>query len=402
MGIPARASPDRSVFFVSDHRYRWYGLEMIRELVLENFRGHESTKVQLEQFTLLVGDNGVGKTSTLESIRFLSGILRGEQPRDLPEDQASGLARSRRSGTVSVRVDGWLAGDRTWWLKLDAAELTESDLIEVSWQIAGSGEYSVKVLDLKSKGSLYETYPPLEIGIHLLDTELLEFEARLLAAPSTSDDEVPRIGTDGRGLATALQHLKVTDQKRFEQFQLAARAVVPNLEEVLFTRVKQTRKRIEQVRVENEIIELPRTEPFIAEGLSFRFLGTDALPASCASEGTLLALGLLAYLHMPNAPRLVLIDDIDHGFHPRAQGELVRAIRAVLAAQPDAQVIATSHSPYLVDAFEPKEVVVLSREEAGGGKVLARRLADHPDKKLVRSLTTGEFLTASGKGWFGL
>lgn len=371
---------------------------MIRKILMQNYRGHERTEVPLEQFTLLVGDNGVGKTSTLGAPQFVDGVLRREIT-DLLEI-VPGLVRSGATPPMALRLEGD-SREGDWWLEVRTDDLTKNDAIEVRWWVANGGEYSVKVRDLGENKGLYKDFPPPLILEQFSPATPIELEFDKLEAASTSEEVQPRIAANGGGLATALLYLKVTDYERFLRFQVACRNVVLNLEEILFERVKQNRKRIEHVRVENELIEIPRTEPFIADGLMLRFKGTEPLPAYCASEGTLLTIGLLAHLYMPHGPRLILIDDLDKGLHPRAQAELAKAIRLVLKDRPDAQVVATTHSPYLVDAFSSDEVVVLSRQEGNGG-VTARCLSSHPDRKLTKTLTTGEFLNSSGTDWFGL
>jgi predicted ATPase len=129
-----------------------------------------------------------------------------------------------------------------------------------------------------------------------------------------------------------------------------------------------------------------------------KFADGAVLPAHAASEGTLMAIALLAAVHSSAPPDVVLLDDIDRGLHPRAQGELVRALRAAQETSPGTQIIATSHSPYLVDHFSPDEIVVLSRQDKTRD-VIARRLSEHPDERLRKAMTAGEFLNASGWYW---
>lgn len=53
------------------------------------------------------------------------------------------------------------------------------------------------------------------------------------------------------------------------------------------------------------------------------FEGAGWTPAALLSDGTLLAMGLLAKLHDPGRPRLLLLDDIERGLHIETQAALV-------------------------------------------------------------------------------
>jgi predicted ATPase len=164
------------------------------------------------------------------------------------------------------------------------------------------------------------------------------------------------------------------------------------------------RKRVEQqvprtLTVEGQKVIVQDKEMIITDELVLDFEDAAALPAHTASEGSLIALGILAALHGPARAQIVLIDDLERGLHPKAQRDLVGGIRAALDMAPDTQVVATTHSPYLVDALEPDEVVVLGRGR--DGVIAAKRLSDHPKARLLDALTTGEFWTAEGEEWVG-
>jgi predicted ATPase len=135
----------------------------------------------------------------------------------------------------------------------------------------------------------------------------------------------------------------------------------------------------------------------MADELVLDFKDAPGLPAHAASEGTLIVLGILCAMFSPSHPNLILLDDIDRALHPKAQHDLVAGIRTALAAAPNLQIVATTHSPYLVDALQPEEVVVLARRQDGA--VAAKRLSEHPKARMLDVLTTGEFWTAEGEDW---
>jgi predicted ATPase len=215
-----------------------------------------------------------------------------------------------------------------------------------------------------------------------------------------SDSEIPVVGLDGSGLATALKELKANDEARFDAFRTAVRQVIPLVEDFRFARRKRLETRARHIRVEDQMVEVPQPHTVILDELLIRFAGTGFVPARAASEGTLITLALLAALFTTQSvSRLLLIDDLDQGLHIEAQDQLVQALRRILEQQPEVQIIATAHSPYLVDHFSPDEVVVLRRTDVGQ-PIQATRLSEHPDT-VLREFKTGEALVATGKDWFG-
>jgi putative ATP-dependent endonuclease of OLD family len=55
---------------------------MIKKVKIENFRSIKSQEIELNNYTILIGDNGTGKTSVLEAVNyalspsFLSGRIK--------------------------------------------------------------------------------------------------------------------------------------------------------------------------------------------------------------------------------------------------------------------------------------------------------------------------------------
>src|SRR6185295_8080736 len=126
--------------------------------------------------------------------------------------------------------------------------------------------------------------------------------------------------------------------------------------------------------------------------------GARQVPASALSEGTLLTLGLLTALTLQPGSPLVLIDDLERSLHPKALSDLITQIRAVQEQRPGLQIVATSHSPYLIDCVEADEVLLTSLDESGYSVV--RRLTDHPEYERWRGLMApGEFWSSVGEEW---
>ena len=97
---------------------------------------------------------------------------------------------------------------------------------------------------------------------------------------------------------------------------------------------------------------------------------------------------MLTLAYLPDPPPIVGFEEPDRGIHPR----LLRDVRDALyrLAYPESigekrqpvQVIATTHSPYLLDLFRdhPEEIVVAQKEDSN---VRFQRLSDMPEIKEI-------------------
>ncbi|WP_437929576.1 ATP-binding protein [Sorangium sp. So ce291] len=358
---------------------------MLTELSLHQYRAHTATRIPLQQLTVLVGPNAVGKSSVLEALYLLGRAIEAEESKEPVFTGARDLRwLVRRGATEPMRVQ--LKGRRQdapiWRIWLDSLSAG------VAFDVDGPA-----ALDEDGGAFLHESV----VGRTLRSAVTLRLDSKRLAEPSISEEEVPGLREDGYGLATVLSTMKLTSTGRFKELEDAACRIVPTLRGIGFKRTRIERQGTRALTLEGQKVLVQEKEVAVADELVLSFVDATGLPAHAASEGTLIVLGILAALYGPASPRLLMLDDIERALHPRAQQELIKMLHAALAAAPDAQIIATSHSPYLVDALEPNEVVVLGR--GAGGQVAARRLSENPKAKLLEVLTSGELWTAEGEGW---
>jgi hypothetical protein len=103
-------------------------------------------------------------------------------------------------------------------------------------------------------------------------------------------------------------------------------------------------------------------------------------------------LGYLALMYLPKPPRVLLIEEPENGIHPNRVGDIVRILRRLVERHPETQIVMTSHSPYLVDAFQPNEVTWCRRD--GSGDVVLTRLDTLPEVERAMSIfSLGEIWT---------
>jgi hypothetical protein len=209
---------------------------------------------------------------------------------------------------------------------------------------------------------------------------LVRFSARQLALPTLIRSYPPQVAKDGFGLAATLSHIKSKYPDQFDAIIGAFRRVIPTVKGVRFDKEK-----------------VPQSE-FYGDILLMDYKGVEGVKASHVSSGTLFALGLLTVALGPDSANVILLDDLDHGLHPKAQMELIDVFRGLIDQSPDLQIIATAHSPYILDHLQWNEVRVTSLQD--DGSAVCKPLTDHPDfERWKESMSPGEFWTTFFEDW---
>ena len=327
---------------------------MLTRLDVENYRVLRQITVPLAPLTVLVGPNGVGKSTTLEALHYLAHLATGGQPTAPPwnEMMPTGSTGSIQDGSVQFRLAKWVPA---------------TNQPEVQWvQVMGG-----QIVGVRKPGT-----PEWPAGYPMAVIRL-RLDPKVLRGDSQGNLPIGQIGPDGSGLAAALNDFKAKDDDRFAIILQAMQQIVPGLRGIKAPRV-------------------PQNNQFT---ISCATTAKSDVPARFMSDGTLYALALVTVLSVhAGQPTLVLLDDIDQGLHPKAQADLITQIRKIQQANPGLQVVATCHSPYLVDSLEGDEVVLMHAD--AGGFAQAKRLSDHPDyARLKGALGTGEFWGSVGEEW---
>ncbi len=342
---------------------------MITDLTLRNFKAHRDTRLSLRQLTMLVGDNGSGKTSVLEAIRL------PDQLRPNTEVPALGELLCRDASQMMLSFEGYTSGQR-WTTEI---EFTDPSRI-TDWQVKVSGRDAAGEFHESNLLNFFRFSEYTPIGRFLLlrgHAGLFRFRHDQVAASAYSDQPDASVEEDGSLTAVVLAALKLADDEAFERIESAMRRIVPSLE----------RLRIRAAKVKHP----SNPTPVVGSKLYFDFRGAKDIPGHHASQGTLVVLALLTVLYSPHRPKVILLDDFDHSLHPRAQMDLVRMIRELLALDDfkETQIIATTHSPYVLDELAPENVIAFALRD--DGTVASKPLSEHPDAERTRgSLKSGE------------
>jgi predicted ATPase len=334
---------------------------MITSVRLQNFKGHKDTTVPLGRFTVLVGPNGAGKSSVLEALRIQSRIAREDPTSVFKGDRApADLLRRGSIESLVLRTEG--VSSQVNWSAQTTINITKGWSLRFNWHHGSITEENVS-----------EPYGVQDFQGTTGNAVLYKLNARKIASAAHINSLEPTVAYDGTGTAAALAAMKLSQDEDFLQIEDDLRCLAPNVERI-------------RVRPFNMRIGL---DDVVGNKIYFDFRGASGVPAHAAGEGTLITLAILTVLHGQERPSVMLLDDFDQSLHPQAQVELVRLLKRLLEKHEDVQIVATTHSPYILDELEPTEIVVFALR--ADGTVATKCLSEHPQaNKMKGALSAGQ------------
>ncbi len=313
---------------------------MIESIEFFNFKALRRTTLPLAPFTLLLGPNGSGKTSVLQAIQGIGKNARSGSPSGL--SWASLLSVSAPDEAAAVQIQ----------LRLRLKQ--QVILATVKWQKTGHEALHL-VYENGGKVSTEDDNAARK-WLSGIETFALDFAA--IARPVHVKSGA-MLESNGGELAAVLDDLQGSHPERWDALLAEMCHWLPEYDQVLFDKPQPGQKGI-----------VLRTKK-----------GGHRIPAKELSQGTLVALALLTLAYLPDPPSLVGLEEIDRGLHPRLLRHLQDALYRLSypescgETRPPIQVIATTHSPYLLDLYrDHPEEVVLARK--AGLEVEMKRLTD--------------------------
>jgi predicted ATPase len=183
----------------------------------------------------------------------------------------------------------------------------------------------------------------------------------------------PPIGEKGEGVPTLFDYLLRRNRKRFFEAVDSLRGLIRGLEEV----------------------EIATPDPRVRQ-LDLLIENGFRIPADRASTGVRLMLFFVALAYHPIPPKVILLEEPENGVHPKRLADVMRLLRDLTEGKHGgqaAQVILTTHSPYLLDMVDlsKDQVLVFRRNEDGS------RAAEAADAERLK-LFLDEFML--GEVWY--
>lgn len=368
----------------------------ITSIGIRNYKSIGFANVRFEPLTILVGRNGAGKSNVRDALAIVADALQSTLEFSIRQRGGIGEVRRQSAGhpthfTISIRLSlGDLSGGYAFTI---GAEKAGGFSVDRERACAGLAFFETK------KGKIVDRSDHLTAAPQVAPDRLLlsavsavpEFRGLFDALagmrfynidPNSFRQPQPHDAGDvllptGGNIASVIRRMRQDDPESLDRIQDFIRAVVPGLERIESTSIATSETLVFAQRMQSG--NRPR-----------RFY------ASAMSDGTLRSLGVLAALFQTHprlgSPSLVAIEEPESTIHPGAAGVLMDAL---IEASQRHQVLATTHSPDLLDNPKLPLDSVRIVESCDGETTIAE--ADEASKQAVRDnlFTPGELLRQS-------
>lgn len=334
----------------------------INELELQNFHGFESRHITFsEHFTVLVGNNGTGKTAILDGLAialgsFLSGF-KGVSSRHIRKDEIhqkqfilSGKLDIQEQYPVRVKAIG------------------ELDHTAFSWarEINGEGgsttsKHAKELIDYASS----------------IQSKIRNGEEVVLPVISYYGTQRLWIQKDER--ASKLKHNRLEGYEHCLEPASNIKHFINWIEHMTYIQLQEGEGLPILPAVTNAISQCMEEWESIEYNVRLNELivrkeNGETLPFNFLSDGYRSVIGLVADLAhrmamlnpflgenvCQHTPGVVLIDELDLHLHPKWQRKIVNDLKRVF---PKVQFITTTHSPFIIQSLNPGELRRLNKKD---------------------------------------
>lgn len=382
--------------------FRVQNYRALRDVTLGRLSSQQAVE-PLTPFTVVIGKNGVGKSTLFDAFGFVADCLSADVESACDMKQRGGFDRLRSMGT-----DEPIRFEIYYREALKERPIT----YELAIALDGSGRPFVEseVLKQRRKGQKHgRPYPFLRLnhgkGMVWAGEEAVEAEGeedRAQTSVELTDTRQLGIAT----LGTLKEHPRI---KRFRDFLKgwylsyfypdAARSLPSagpqrhlnihgdNIGNVVQFMEREHKERFKVIldRIADKIpgIASVDTKETLDKRVLLRFNDGafgDPFYAQQMSDGTLKVFAYLLLLEDPDPPPFICIEEPENGLYHKLLETLAQEFRSHATGKKNApQIFVTTHQPYFVDALAPEEVWIL--EKGTDGYSTVRRVSEMEDVK---------------------
>lgn len=336
---------------------------MIREVRIQNYKSIQKLKLELGRVTVLIGENGCGKSNILEAIALASAAANDKL------DNEFLAARGIRVTEPRLMRSAFEMENLVKDIKID---LRWNDGQEFKFRLQNDNSpYSQWVNDI----NYYICYSPIPdfvsyyTGTHIEKNKILKHQAYqivslgkfIIYSPENQalrtfekEGQIQPLGIDGEGLFKLINVLNADNPDQLNQ-------------------IKEKLRLIDWFKD----FEVPQNLSAMQTSLQItdRYLDTDLsyFDQRSSNEGFLFLLFYFTLFISEITPKFFAIDNIDASLNPRLCRRLMKEL-VELAKKHDKQVIFTTHNPAVLDGLDlddkEQRLLVIYRSQLGHTKAI--------------------------------
>ena len=347
---------------------------------VKNFKAVQNSKtIRFTPLTVLVGNNGSGKSSIVEALEtFQSIVLIGLDEAMLPWHgfeyiwnmvKEHKTIKEKISNPMTFMFNGTAENER---LKAHLEIVADSNFNKIYFQDYKAA-YNSGALAQRHNFIFGGEISDPKLKLFVNDWQFLKLNPYLMTipVPQKRSHGAIKLNHTGWNIAEYLQSIRDQDIQAFDGIIEALKVVLPFAEDL-------------QPAITSELdrkVYLMMSEENIA----------GKLPGWLLSTGTLRILAILAMLRHPTPPPVIIIEEIENGLDPRTIHLLVDEIRYFVESGLG-QIIVTTHSPYLLDLLKLSQIVVVERD-ASGSPMFTRPASQKTLQEWAKKFSPGKLYT---------
>lgn len=340
----------------------------IETVSIKNFKAIDELKIDFRPgVNLLIGDNGVGKTSILEAITvalggFLTGIPGVSSKNILADDvkicltelgQASSAIQYKTPVEIDCHMD--IDGNKYQWVRRRKDELPNSktlienkDIVKYAQELTNDLSATLPLLCFQSEARVWQTRRS-DFGTEL-KKKLNDRRCGYIGCLDYSlDIKSIKEWCLKMELAAFQKNAKVGEYETFKSIVAAVMQKMSGLTE------KPVISYSQQV---GDIVYSENNKSMPISNLSAGYQSLLWMTMNLSYR--LALLNPTAGDSMAKIPGVVLIDELDMHLHPKWQWNVVKALEETF---PNIQFIVATHSPIIISSCKNENLILLNEEQ---------------------------------------
>lgn len=347
---------------------------MLHKVIIKNFKSLRNVELDLQKVNLLIGTNNSGKSNFLKALKYFSykgdekylfGDVNFKINRDIEDFYPTQFIEIRKKGNSFLHI---ISKEAKWYFEVFDKKIktffhnkSKDELTMVTSSLSNNTvkEFVIYFNNLK----IYKPDP----------NKLRSFQEL---------DAMDTLEEDTSNLVSFLDNMRDSKPEVIDAIVEDLKICISNFVDIRFRKDPNSasKKQIGLIDVNKNI--------YWADELS---------------EGVLYFLAILAILHQPNPPKILLLEEPERNVHPRRIKEIIDFIFR-LSEEKDIQIIMTTHSMLVVDEFQdiPESVFIFDMIE-GETKIqnLKTDIIDISNRKSKeKNFPLIDFSNSIGEKWF--